>query len=285
MTAVPAPVGAPAPTVRQFRHRAEVPMLVVGGIVTVIGVGVILALLALRLDPGPELTAAALTVLMMPILLLIVIRWRFWSTMSDAVPVTPRQFPELHELYATLGADMGFTGTGLNALPRLYVVNGNGDLNAAAAKCRVRRAYVQIYSDLVDIAYEHGDFAGVKFVLAHELGHVKCRHVDLWRILLSPITSIVLLHKSVIRAQEYTADRVACYYAPEGAESMAAFYAGKRMYRHVDFDEYLDSIREHRSAFWIRIANFASDHAVGFRRMEAIGRTRTEGWDVHGRML
>lgn len=277
-------VAAP-PTVRQFRHRAEIPMLVLGSVVTVLGVIVVFLLIALKVDPGPEAKGAAVAVLILPLLLLILIRWQFWSSMSQAVPVTPRQFPELYELYAALGAEMGFTGKGMNALPRLYVVNGNGTLNASAAKCQVRKAYVQIYSDLLDIAYELGDFDGVRFILAHELGHVKCRHVALWRIVLSPITSVLLLRPSITRAQEYTADRVACYYVPEGAESMSVLYAGKRMYRRVDMDEYFASIREHRSVFWIRIANFVSDHAVGFRRMEAIARTRTEGWDVHGRMI
>lgn len=260
-------------------------MLVLGVVLTLIGIGVVIALLAMKLDIDPEVGGAVIAVIVLPIVLVFMIRWQFWSRMSNAVPVTPKQLPELHEMYRQLGERMGFTGTGLDALPPLYVINGNGDLNASAAKCTVRRAYVQVYSDMVDMAYELDDFDGLKFVLAHELGHIKCRHVNLWRMLLAPITRLIFVHPSIIRAQEYTADRVAGYYAPEGARSMAILYAGKRMYRRIDVDEYYASITQHRSAFWLRLANLFSDHAVGFRRMEAISRIESEGWDVHGRML
>ena len=137
---------------------------------------------------------------------------------------------------------------GMDGLPRLYVSNGNGVLNAYATKCQLTRAYVVIYSDLVDIAYEHGDFSTVRFALAHELGHVKCRHVSIWRQLLHPVARLLFLSPSIFRSQEYTADRVASYYAPEGAMGLSVLYAGKRMYRHMDVDAYFDSSLSTRSA-------------------------------------
>lgn len=273
------------PSNARFRHRAEVPMLVLGGLTTVVAILIVVTLLANGVEVLPEWVAPVFGVLFVPIAAIFIIRYTYWNTMGNAVPVTPKQFPELYEVYAELGTEMGFTGEKLKALPPLYVVNGNGVLNAAAAKCQVRKAYLQINSDLLDIAYELGDFRTIRFVLAHELGHVKLGHVDIWRMMLRPVNVLLTLAPSISRAQEYSADRVGCYYEAEGARGMAVLFAGKRMYQRVDLDEYYDTIREHRVGFWFMLANYFADHALGFRRMAAIEQTATQGWNVHGKML
>ena len=228
----------------------------------------------------PEWGSVALLIWIVPLFTFFSIRWMYWSTISNGVEVTPRQLPEIHALYAQLLEEMDVPWT-----PRLYVLNGNGTLNAFASKCQLRRTYVVLYSDLVDVAYEFSDFAGVKFVLAHELGHIKCRHVDLWRVLATGVVALVRLDKSIIRAQEYTADRVASYYAPEGARHIMFLFAGKRIYRHVSMEEYMASVAAHKDGFWLRAANLFADHAVGFRRMSALYQVNEKGWDIHGRML
>lgn len=260
-------------------------MLVLGA-VTTLGAFVGAVIFATSgVDELPEWAGAAFSALMIPVIAFFIIRFMFWKTMGNAMPVTPKQFPELYELYSELGTEMGFMGEKLHSLPQLYVVNGNGVLNAAAAKCQVRKAYVQINSDLLDIAYELGDFRTIRFVLAHELGHVKLRHISLWRMILSPVNTLLTLRPSISRAQEYSADRVGCYYEPEGARGMAVLFAGKRMYQRVDLDEYYDSIRTHRVGFWFKLANYFADHALGFRRMAAIEEVGEKGWNVHGKML
>ena len=260
-------------------------MLIVGALTTLGAFALALTFIARGETELPEWAMAGLTALFIPVLAVFFIRFAFWNTMGNAVPVTPKQFPELHQLYAELGAEMGFTGEKLHSLPQLYVINGNGELNAAAAKCQVRKAYLQINSDLLDIAYELGDFRTVRFVLAHELGHVKLRHVSIWRMILTPVNTILTLRPSITRAQDYSADRVGCYYEPEGARGMAVLYAGKRMYQRVDSEEYYDSIRAHRIGFWFKVANYFADHALGFRRMAAIEQASAIGWNVHGKML
>ncbi|MGZ4632431.1 MAG: M48 family metallopeptidase [Actinomycetes bacterium] len=274
------------PTVAAFRHRAEVPMLVTAGVVSAGAIAIVAIYLAAGRD-APGWATLALLALVAPLMALVYgIRSAYWRTIANGVEVTPRQLPDLYRLYTDLAAEMGFTASaGLEALPRLYVVNGNGTLNAYATKCQLRRAYIVIYSDLLDVAYEFDDFSTIRFVLAHELGHVKEGHVSLWRTALKPIPSLLLLWRSVSRAQEYTADRVASYYAPEGAMGLLALMCGKRIYRRVDADSYLESVQAHKDGFWLRFANYLADHAVGFRRMEALSRVQNEGWNVHGRML
>jgi Zn-dependent protease with chaperone function len=266
--------------VRELRHRAEIPMLLACGAVTACGVGVAL-LLAVRGIAVPAWALLSVAGLTVPLLTAaVVIRWTYWRSVANAVEVTAEQLPEVHTLFTDLVGAMAVTPP-----PRLYVTNGNGALNAFAAKCRVRRSYVVIASDLVDIGYEHGDWPTLKFVLAHELAHIRCGHVALWRSAIAPLPRLVWLDRSRVRAQEYTADRCAARYAPEGAHGLLVLYAGKRLYRHIDLDTYRKSVRAHGDGVWLRLANLLSTHPVGFRRLEALADMSERGWDVHGRML
>ncbi len=272
-------VATPAPTVKQLRHRAEVPLLVAASVLTIVGlIGVILALAT-----GTELTDTGKAILLgiaTPVLAFVFIRYLYWQKAVNSVEITEHQLPEVYEIYRKTGAEMG-----ISPLPRLYLANGNGALNAFAAKCRVRHNYIMIWSDLLDIAYEHGDFDGVRFVLAHELGHVKCRHTDLWRLAILAVPRLLLLGRTVTRAQEYSADRCAAYYAPEGAHSMLVLFAGKRMYRHCSLDAFRQSVDNHKDGFWLKFSNFMADHPVGWRRIEPLADIKTKGWDQHGKML
>ncbi|BDZ58381.1 Zn-dependent protease with chaperone function [Barrientosiimonas humi] len=274
------------PTVPQLRHRAEVPMLALGvGLTAVVAIGAVGALLS-----GVQLAQWSIVVLgglALPVLSLVYIRWMYWTQIANGVEVTDEQFPDLWAIYADLARQMGFgAGPGRMAqVPRLYMVNGNGTMNAFAAKCQLQRGYVVVYSDLADLAYVHGNAGALRFVLAHELGHIKCGHVNLWRQGITPVLTLLRLAPSLSRAQEYTADRVGAYYAPQHAMDMVALFAGKNVARQVDVPAYLRSVDRHKDGFWLSFANLMSGHAVGFRRMKALSRVPTEGWDVHGRML
>ncbi len=165
------------PTVRDLRHRAEVPMLIACGFTT--AAGIIVGTTALLKGQGvPYGAALAMAGAAVPMLAAaVVIRWTYWRQVANSVEVTDHQLGDLHTVYLQL-----VTAIGLDYVPRLYVTNGNGALNAWASKCQVRRGYVVVASDLVDVAYEHGDWATLRFVLAHELGHIRCGHVALWRV-------------------------------------------------------------------------------------------------------
>lgn len=255
-------------------------MLALCALLTLAGVVVAVVASATGKEPPAWATLALIGLAAPAVLGTFYIRLHFWKTIANGVEITPQQLPDVHSMYAELAREMGFTD-----LPRLYLVNGNGALNAFASKCQIRRTYVVIYSDLLDIAYEFNDFDTVKFVLAHELGHIKCGHVNLWRAAVRVVATSLFLGQSMSRAQEYSADRVAAYYAPRGAQGLMVLFAGKRMYRRTNIAAYGESVRNHKNGFWLRVVNFLADHAVGFRRMEALSRIDSEGWDVHGKML
>lgn len=282
----PAPVRPYGPTVSQLRHRAEMPMLVLGIVLTGI---VALAALALLLSgiPVDSWATAVLVGLFLPVISFVYIRYLFWSKISNGVEITPEQFPELHRVYYDLAVQMGFgSGTGpMSEIPQIYVINGNGMMNAYASKCQLQRGYVVVYSDIVDLAYVYGDFGALRFIMAHELGHIKCGHVNLWRNGIQPILTLLRLSPTLSRAQEYTADRTASFYAPQDAMKLIALFAGKNLAGKVDTEAYIRSVDRHKNGFWLRLSNFLSGHAVGFRRMKALSLVRTQGWNVQGKML
>lgn len=276
------------PPVRQLRHRAEVPMLLLATALLVLAALVVVVLVVDGLDAPGWLRSTVIIALVAPVVASLVIsRYFYWSTVSNAVEVTAEQLPRLHSMFVEQAARLGMTpdGKGMAKTPRLYLVNGNGVMNAYATKCEIRRGYVVIYSDLLDLAYRNGDFDLIRFVLSHELGHHHCGHTQFRRQMLSPLLRTLQLWPSLSRAQEYTADRVGAFLALEGAPGMIGLYAGKNMSTDVDLDAYHRSIDTHRDGFWLKVANFRADHPVGFRRMRTLKRMETEGWDVHGKFL
>jgi Zn-dependent protease with chaperone function len=262
----------------RLRHRREIPLLILAGCITV---GVFAYWIVLQVQDKEATGPMALVpvLIVFPFIAAWILRLQYWSVIGNAVEVHPGQFGDLYAQYVDLGREMG-----LAQLPRLYLANGNGALNAFASKCQVRKSFVVIYSDLLDLMYEHGDVNGVRFILAHELGHVKMGHVNIWRFLLNLIPNYLWIGRSVTRAQEYTADRVAMHYAPEGAPSMMALFAGKRLYRRVNVGEYFRSFDNHRVGFFGRMAMLLSTHPQGHRRMRALYEMHTKGLDHHGRM-
>lgn len=276
------------PPVKQLRHRAEVPMLLLGTVLLAVAMVVVVVMVVDGLSAPGWLRSAVVLAIVGPLLSSVVIaRYMYWATLSNAVEVTADQLPRLHTLFVEQAALLGMTptGEGMRKTPRLYLVNGNGVMNAYATKCRLRRGYVVIYSDLLDLAYEYDQFDLMRFVLSHELGHHHCGHTQFRRVMLSPLLRLLQLWPSFSRAQEYTADRVGAFLAVEGAPKMIGLFAGKHMQKDVNLDAYLASVADHKDGFWLKVANFRADHPVGFRRMTTLKRMETEGWDVHGRFF
>ena len=279
----PTPETGPRPPARPnastLRHRAEVPVLVLCTLLTIGGASVaVIALLGH--DDVPEPATIALVGLAIPLVAAAVaIRVMFWTLLARGVETSPTQLPELHRMLVTLTDRMG-----LRRRPRLMVVNGHGLVNAMAAKCTLRRGYVVLSSDLVDIAYEVGDWDAVRFALAHELGHIAAGHTALWRLAIRPLPKLIGLDRWLIRTQEYTADRWAASTCDGPPRSFLALLVGKRVHRHVDLTAHLATVEAAQHAGWLRVVNALAGHPVGHRRFHALVELDRKGWGAHGRM-
>ena len=253
--------------------------------VAIIAVIVIIVLAANRSEAPGWVQAIVIAAVVSPFTIGVFIRYTFWKEVVDAVEVTETQYPELYAVFAEQVRRGDF-----DYMPRLYIKNGNGLLNAFASKSRLditKCGYVVIYSDIVDTFYDLGNVDTVRFVISHELGRLKLGHVHVRRAVLNGVLRPLFLHDTLTRAQEYSADRFgASINGPIAMRSLAVLTAGKRNYESTDLDAYIDNDAGHINRFWVAIINFRANHAVGRRRLAAARRMDREGWqDVHGQMF
>jgi Zn-dependent protease with chaperone function len=171
---------------------------------------------------------------------------------GNAVRVSEKQFPEVFRIATELAQQMQ-----LNPLPAIYVLQAGGLLNAFATRF-LGRNFVIIYSDVLELAYEKGE-AELAFVLAHELAHIKRKHMSK-RLLLYPSLLVPFLGHAYSRACEYTSDRFGAHFRPDGAlGGIAVLAAGKKLYRNVNQQEFSNqSFSE--TGFWIWFAEILSTH-------------------------
>ncbi len=103
---------------------------------------------------------------------------------ANAIRVGPKQMPEVWDMYQELNAKIG-----LDPLPKLYVQNGDGAVNAYALSCNTRYKYIILHAE-VAMAVKKAPQV-LRFVLAHEMAHHKLGHVSLWRIVMGVIPGIL----------------------------------------------------------------------------------------------
>ncbi|WP_108671341.1 M48 family metallopeptidase [Peribacillus acanthi] len=165
----------------------------------------------------------------------------------NGVRVSENQFSHIYEKANDLCKEMG-----LDKRPSIYVLESSGILNAFATRFFGKNMVV-LYSDIFDLIEDEGE-EEVLFVLAHELAHLKRKHV-LTHMLLLPAMWVPFLSEAYLRACEYTCDRYAAFYtnnleSSQNALTMLAI--GKRLYKKVNKEAYIKQLHEERGFFaWL----------------------------------
>lgn len=272
MQPLPAPPGSQVPMRRAVRHPREILTLVVA----VVGSFLLLLLAIAEVvnaadeDRTPDVYALAL--LFAPVLLWFG-RGQLWAQQrTNGIKLTPSQFPEAHAMLVDAAAR-----SGLPYVPDAWVVGGNGLINAAASGHGFRR-FVIVYSDLLEVGGAARDPDALRFVIAHEVGHIAAGHTSYWRMLGTFASQWVpLLGSTLSRAQEYTADNYGHALVPQGARgAMATLAGGKYLGRSVDADAMADrAVTE--PGFFVWTVNAAASHPVLTWRMYALRDRRTPG--------
>ncbi len=191
--------------------------------------------------------------------------------MSYSIKVTPTNFPEIYNKAQEFADKLG-----LKKVPEVYIQQHNGQINAFATYL-VGKRYVQLNAEIVDIAYmENKDFDTLYFVMAHEFGHIYLRHVTLLTNLLTFVGKLIpLFAPTYVRAQEYSADRVAQALTDNvnSEQCMALLSSGRHLYKYVDINDYLSSAEGNHN-FIERlgrfIINLLADHPITPFRVKAI---------------
>lgn len=216
--------------------------------------------------------AAAFSIIILPIIIAIFLLSLFFHAVSigsirgNGVRVSERQFPDVYERIQTLSYDMR-----LPRVPDVFILQSGGALNAFATRFFGRNVVV-LYSEVFELARQKGD-QELDFIIAHELAHVKRRHI--WKNWLTlPAMWVPFLSEAYSRAAEYTCDRHAAYYTNNGQASKNALTIlgiGKVLYREVNEDAYLQQIQQESNPF-VWLSEKWSTHPNLPKRIQHIGQ-------------
>ncbi|MFZ4398652.1 MAG: M48 family metallopeptidase [Bacteroidales bacterium] len=171
---------------------------------------------------------------------------------GNAIKISTDQFPDIYEIALEQSAKLGLKKT-----PDIYLLQAGGLLNAFATRFSGRN-YVVIYSDILEEAYENNK-TSVEFIIGHELGHIKRKHMSkqLW---LFPSIIIPFLNSAYSRACEYSCDSIGAGLCPMGVRNgLVLLAAGKKLYGKVNIDKFIVQ-KETETGFWSWFAEKTSSH-------------------------
>ena len=182
---------------------------------------------------------------------------------GSAVRLSPQQFPEIHSVKEDFARRLK-----LRRDPEIYLMSGNGTLNAFAAST-FGYDFVVIHSELFSNTYEKNREA-LAFIIGHELGHMRLGHTRLWyQLSTAYVDRVPLLGRFLSRAREFSCDRHGAYLAPRGEEGLVLLAAGRYVYKEVDVGDFLEQARRFRG-FWPAVAQLPQSHPFAVRRLKAL---------------
>lgn len=205
------------------------------------------------------------------------------SIRGNGVRIHEGQFPDVYKSVQTLSKQMG-----LKKVPDVFVIQSEGALNAFATRF-FGRDMVILYSEVFELAREQGNDE-LDFIIAHELAHVKRRHV--WKnILLMPAGFIPFLSQAYSRSCEYTCDRHAAYAiqnAGAAKRALSLLGIGKKLYIEMNEEAYREQIHSESNGF-VWLSEVLSSHPRLPKRIQAIQQFEGSGERVytpdHGKIV
>src|SRR5215218_650002 len=270
----------------QLRNPFEIPLYVLSVLVNLLIIGFILigALLlgylnALAGEPlsGPVVDTIRVAFLALLLLVPGLVVYRQLTragTRGSAVRLSPRQFPDIYAVKDDFARRLN-----LRKDPEIYLMSGNGTLNAFAAST-FGYDFVVIHSELFSNTYERNKDA-LAFIIGHELGHLRLGHTRLWyQLSTAYVDRVPLLGGFLSRAREFSCDRHGAYLAPRGEEGLVWLAAGRYGYKEVDVDERLEQARAFRG-FWPTMAQLPQSHPSTVRRLKALRDAGLFGAPAH----
>jgi Zn-dependent protease with chaperone function len=171
---------------------------------------------------------------------------------GNAVKVSAFQFPDIYEIVTRQSKQLG-----LPNIPDVYILQYGGLLNAFATRF-LGSNYIVLFSEIVEAAYEE-DKKMLDFIIAHELGHIKRKHITK-KMILFPGSLVPFLGFAYSRACEYTCDNIAYSLCPEGARNgMLLVASGRQLFKKVNAAEFIKQ-RETEGGFWFWFSEKLSSH-------------------------
>lgn len=182
----------------------------------------------------------------------------------NGIKLSPTQFPDIFAKAELICEKMH-----MPSVPDVYILQSGGILNAFATKFFGRNMVV-LYSDVFDLIDNNAE-KELLFILAHELAHIKRRHIST-RMLILPAMWVPFLAEAYSRACEYTCDRFGAYYTENyeaARNSLTILAVGKNVYPKVNQIEFFKQVESERG-FFIWLAQKLATHPPLPRRIHEI---------------
>jgi Zn-dependent protease with chaperone function len=246
-----------------LRHPAEIPMFIFMVVLNLVILAVLINFLASAALIPPALrgtgweatwrAVSAAIILVAPAILLVRQVQRA-SVRGTAVQLSRTQFPDLYASVDDFAATLGLKRT-----PALYLSNGNGVLNAFAAQSGWTNNYIVLSNELF-ANLRHDNREGTRFILGHEIGHIRLHHVALWyQLVLCYPQLIPILGPTLSRLREYSCDRNGAALEPKGELGLILLTAGRYAADNVQASELVDQGRQ-LGGFWVGISQLPRSH-------------------------
>ena len=231
-------------------------------------IGIIVGIL-FSLSMFEEHMATFVTVIVYAVLILLYI-WFYKIYLvaylkGNGICVSETQFNDIFEIYCDLAKKLE-----LKKVPPLFILQQGGLLNAFAIRLSGKN-YIAIYSDIFSV-YK-SDIEAVKFVLAHELGHVKRKHNQkmFWTL---PSSIVPFLTAAYSRACEYTCDNIGGSSISDETgklQGLLLLAGGKDIYKEININNYLETVKKNRSLA-VKFINMFISHPYLPKRIENLQR-------------
>jgi len=183
------------------------------------------------------------------------------SIRGTAVQLSRTQFPDLYTSIDDFSATLGVKPT-----PTLYLSNGNGTLNAFAAQSGLTNNYVVMSNELF-ANLRNDNREGTRFILGHEISHIRLHHVALWYSLVICYSQLIpILGPTLSRLREYSCDRNGAALEPKGEPGLILLAAGRYASENVLPGELVEQ-GHHLGGFWVEIAQLPRSHPWTVRRI------------------
>ncbi len=179
---------------------------------------------------------------------------------SEAVRVDERQLPQLHASFREVCQQLGVAQP-----PALYVLQAGGLLNAFAVRFSGRN-FVVVYSDFLEAL--GADSSEMKFILGHELGHIKSRHI-LKHIFLGPGLFFPLIGPAYRRVWESSCDRYGAFAAQDvdgSVRAMMTLCGGREHGPKLNAESFAGQHAEERG-FFVSLHELTSTYPTLSRRV------------------
>ena len=108
---------------------------------------------------------------------------------------------------------------------------------------------------------------GTRFILGHEIAHIRLHQVALWYNLMLCYSQLIpILGPTLSRLREYSCDRNGAALEPKGELGLILLTAGRYAANNVQASELVDQGR-HLGGFWVGISQLPRSHPWTVRRI------------------